>query len=462
MRTLLLATVLSAALVAGQVCQLVVPAQPLTGTGLATPWILQNVPGDTTNDCTQIGGTNSAFVEAVVFDTATGSVGVYRPLVVNNVNQIAISPNVPTISATSVVGIWVGFNGKTLTLVSTSGTTSVTDGNCVNMATGNTQVFGAFAYCNAPTVFNAMQNAVLQGTYTLPTLANAADGQPCPTSRDILIVDQNPSSGIAGSQLVTTKGLLAQDNFSNQQIIGAGQFTQVQVAQSNNHNLLNNFLLPAMGCAPVSVNDLADPNKALVPSLAVNEIVADMLQAAPQAVVSRNSPMTQVNAAFNLAQLNAYRAGVNQPSVQDNDATPGTDICNNLGKVALPRLMANSARLATVHSPIAANNMFNYMLIRMNATFTAMNCAGLGVANPTTGVAFVGNNFPATLTSTTTGGGAAAAGGGNTLVAGMNNSTLIGVGVGAGVGILAVGGAVAYFVKRRGKTGNAILMDSFL
>jgi len=53
-----------------------------------------------------------SFVEATILDTATGAVQVYNPLIINQDNAIPgvdfITPVVPNITATSVVGIWFG------------------------------------------------------------------------------------------------------------------------------------------------------------------------------------------------------------------------------------------------------------------------------------------------------------------------------------------------------------------
>ena len=49
------------------------------------------------------------------FDTATGKVSVYNPLVIDKGTQPGAAPVVPQLTATSVVGLWFGFNGNNLT-----------------------------------------------------------------------------------------------------------------------------------------------------------------------------------------------------------------------------------------------------------------------------------------------------------------------------------------------------------
>ena len=57
-------------------CFLMVPDQPLTAQGLATPYILRR-------GCDQTISVQQVFVEATVFDPDTKTFGVYHPLVIN-------------------------------------------------------------------------------------------------------------------------------------------------------------------------------------------------------------------------------------------------------------------------------------------------------------------------------------------------------------------------------------------
>ena len=100
-------------------CTLTVPANPLTAQGLATPYQL----GD---GCDEANKMQAAFVQGAVIDPA-GSISVYNPLVVNQGQQPAAAPVMPTIPAGSTVGIWFGFNGNNLTLQDMNG--SLQQGN---------------------------------------------------------------------------------------------------------------------------------------------------------------------------------------------------------------------------------------------------------------------------------------------------------------------------------------------
>jgi len=86
------------------------PADPLTATGLSTPFQLLA-------PCSQAVTTQQSFVEAAIFDPATNTISVYHPLIVNAGTTPGAPIVVPTIPANAVIGLWFGFNG-TLTLIS--------------------------------------------------------------------------------------------------------------------------------------------------------------------------------------------------------------------------------------------------------------------------------------------------------------------------------------------------------
>ena len=66
-------------------CDIVVPANPLTANGLATPYQLTGTDGQTPaqSGCEMTNAVNlGAFVQATILDPATGALSVYDPLVV--------------------------------------------------------------------------------------------------------------------------------------------------------------------------------------------------------------------------------------------------------------------------------------------------------------------------------------------------------------------------------------------
>src|ERR1700693_1406741 len=96
-------------------CTLIVPAQPLTAQGLATPYQLVATNPDN-GPCNEANTMQAAFVQGSIFDFDTGQISVYNPLVIDQGTKPAINPVVPQISRNAVVAIWFGFNGNNLTL----------------------------------------------------------------------------------------------------------------------------------------------------------------------------------------------------------------------------------------------------------------------------------------------------------------------------------------------------------
>src|SRR5256886_15369264 len=179
-------------------CTLLVPAQPLTAAGLATPYRL--VATDRrAGACHEANADQAAFVEAAILDPATGKVGVYRPLVTDVDRRPAAPPVAPVLPTGAVVGIWFGSNGDTLTLRGQT-PTALAAGTCVNGL--GRSLFGQFAYCDAVAFFRAANAAITAGKLVVPAAQTGRDGLPCPTVRDFGVVDQDQSDNVVSSYLV--------------------------------------------------------------------------------------------------------------------------------------------------------------------------------------------------------------------------------------------------------------------
>src|SRR5579859_1334170 len=174
--------ILSHAAALNQNCTLVVPPNPLTAQGLATPYQLK-ATDPAAGPCNEANAGQAAFVQGAVIDPRTGAISVYNPLVIDAGTQPAAAPVVPTLPRNAVVALWFGFNGNNLTL---AGDTAA--GRCV-VGLGAADIFGQFSYCNARLFFAVANNAMRRGVLQPPALGTGSDGQPCPTVRDFRVVD---------------------------------------------------------------------------------------------------------------------------------------------------------------------------------------------------------------------------------------------------------------------------------
>ena len=416
-------------------CTVIVPPNPLTATGLATPY--QLVATDpAAGPCNEANANQSAFVQAVILDPATGALSSYEPLVIDQGTQPAIAPVMPTLPANAVVGIWFGDNGTALTLKKNAQLggkakaaqmqrtrktlRGATNGNCVN-GTANSP-FGQFAYCNAPNFFQAANKLIAAGKITIPALGvSPINKQACPTTRDFAIVDMDQSDNVQTQYLANAQGQIAQLNVDNQAKL-AGATT---LGNPSDNALVTKILDPALGCTPFTITDQVNPT---VPTatLATDELAAAANQAAnpqtPFALIPAGDPMVLINAAQSLTKTNLYRIGVDQKPVAALDNANTTTYCTNLVNISLPRLnldkaMANFANLPSPDGGATANSLFTFLANRMNATFAdgGLNCVGLlKIQNPitlttnngiVTDATVVTTPLPATAAGTTTGTG---------------------------------------------------------
>jgi hypothetical protein len=340
-------------------CTLVVPPNPTGGAGLATPYRLQGSDGK--GACHEANKAQAAFVEATILDPATGALSVYHPLVIDDGTQPAAAPAAPALPAGAVVGVWFGFNGTTLTLAGDHG-------GCVNGTPGSP--FGQFADCHAAAFFGAANAAVAAGKLAVPALGTGADGQPCPTTRDFSVVDQDQSDNLATSYRVLGDGRVAQDSAANAGLGGT------RLTNASDNGLLDAFIDPALGCHPMTAPDAGDAGKQ-VPSLALNELQAAAHQGNPVALVPANDPMSQNDGKASAAKNALYRQGVDQPVGASSD---GAAYCRSLVAVAPGRLKANQGRFsaATSPDPAAGNTLFTFLAQRLQASYQNLGCGDLG------------------------------------------------------------------------------------
>lgn len=352
-------------------CTLIVPANPLSAQGLATPYQLV-ATNPANGPCNEANKVQAAFVQAAVIDPAAGAISIYNPLVIDQGTQPAAQTVVPKLPQGGIVGIWFGFNGNNLTLQDSNG--SLQAGNCVNGANGSN--FGQFAYCNAPAFFQATNQAIQAGKLTPPALGMGRDGSTCPSVRDFGIVDQDQSDNVTTSYLVTANGQTAQATTAN---VAALQNAQMQVNASDNR-LLAIALDGAIGCAPWMAPDLADPGK-MVTALPLDELQAAASQAKPVALVPNGDPMVLANNQPNLAKLNAYRVGVDQSMAQNLADASTQNYCTSLRMIGPTRILLDAPLTIGQPSPdtAAANSLLTFLEQRFVTSYGAngLNCQKL-------------------------------------------------------------------------------------
>lgn len=348
-------------------CTLILPNNPLSATGLATPFQL-TATNPRQGPCHEANADQTAFVQGAVLDQATGQISIYNPLVIDRGTTPAAAPVPPTLPANAIVALWFGSNGDTLRLRGGRG------GNCVNGL--NNSVFGQFSYCNAPMFFLAANRLINAGKITIPALGTGKDGMPCPTTRDFSLVDQDQSDNVTTSYLVTQDGRVAQNTDANRANLADAQ----PITNGSDERLLSVALDNALGCTPWMAPDLAN-NGAMAPALPLNELQAAKNQQAPVALVPVGDPMVLANGRTSLTKTNLYRMGVDQVPARSTQQASTKTYCQNLLQIAPARLQADMALTSAAPSPDAgaANNLFTFLAQRFNAAFGPdnLNCTGL-------------------------------------------------------------------------------------
>jgi hypothetical protein len=355
-------------------CTLIVPDQPLSARGLATPYQLK-ATNPANGPCHEYNTAQSAFVQAAVLDPATGTIAIYNPLVIDAGTTPAAAPVLPTLPANGIVAIWFGYNGTNLKLASPGNAGNLVSAGCIN-GLSSRNVFGQFSDCNGAAFFKAADAAIASGKLTVPALGTAKDGQPCPTVRSFFVVDQDQSDNVTTRYLVTRSGKLAQNTRKN----GAALKGAMVLGNPSDNGLVAFFLDPALGCTPVQAADLADPGQ-MVTALPLNELQARVTQPAPVALLPTGDPMVLSDGNESLFKTNLYRIGVNQPVIFSFHQGSTHRYCREMLRAAPARLFNGTTRklLTNFASPDtgAANSLFTFMAQRFAASYSNLDCETL-------------------------------------------------------------------------------------
>ena len=375
-------------------CDIIVPANPLSAQGLATPYQLTGTDGmsPAKSGCQMSNGAKlGAFVQATILDPATGALSVYDPLVVTQGTRPAVKPSVPRIPANAVVTIDFGFNGKNLFQVGATPTT-LADASCVNGQAGS--LFGQESFCNGINFFNAVRKDEREGLLKVPSpgtsdiiIPSGGDlgtGRVCPVTRNFEVADQSSANDVTTEYLLNPlTGQTAQDTTSN-----AGNIAGATLLFSRSDNiLLDQFLDPVLGCTPFQAPDLAN-NDQPASSQALDEILAGASQPTIAALVPESDKTVRSGDEFDAAKTDTYREELGQApiSTQNSKTSDPEMYCQNLVDIQTPFLAANQKLLATGQSPATAvgDNLFTFMANELNMSFTNLSCGHFQLTNPVT------------------------------------------------------------------------------
>ena len=376
-------------------CDIIVPANPLSAQGLATPYQLTGPDGMTPDQsgCTMTNAVNlGAFVQATILNTQTGQLSVYDPLVVTQGTTPAVAPTVPVLPRHYVATIDFGFNGTDLFQVgATPG--ALAQGDCVDGTQGS--VFGQVSFCNGVTFFDEASRLAAERRLRVPSEGTSrkvavsggslGSGRDCPVTRNFDMIDQDPSDNVTTEYLLDpATGQTAQDTTSNAGTIPGSTL----LLNGSDNTLLDTFMDPLLGCTPFEAPDLAN-NDQPTSSQALDELLAAKNQPAIPALVPENDEMVlNGQGKADAAKTNLYRKELGQAPIDtsNNRFDSPAMFCQNMIDIQTPFLAANQALLATGQSPVTAmgDNLLTFLANRLNMSFTNLGCQDFGFTNPVT------------------------------------------------------------------------------
>jgi hypothetical protein len=376
-------------------CDIVVPAHPLTAKGLATPFLLTGPAGTSpaASGCQMINSLQlGAFVQATILDPATGKLWVYNPLVITKGTRPAVRPVVPKLPRHAVVTIDMGFNGE---ILRQAGATpdALAEGRCTDGEPGSP--FGQVSFCNGPAFFKAAFAAERAGKLKVPaagfsrrmvaTAGALGTGRQCPSVRNFDMVDQDPSDNVTTAYLLDpATGRTAQDSAANK-----ARMPGAKVLMNGSDNaLIDDFLDPALGCAPFEAPDLGN-HGAPTTSQALDELFAARNEPKNAALVPENDGMVlDRGGSIDLAKTNLYRSEIGQAPVNNrNQETSSPQMfCQNLINIQGAFVAANQDLLAAAPSPVptAGDTLYTFLASRLAGSFDDLNCKNFGLAQPVT------------------------------------------------------------------------------
>jgi hypothetical protein len=350
-------------------CTLVVPPNPLTAKGLATPYVL----GD---GCSEANPNLQAFAEATIL-SPNGQVQVYNPLVITQGTTPAVRPVPPKIPRGAKVILDFGSNGTNL-LLTGPGAVERSSG-CVD-AYGQS-VIGQVSACDAVPFYDLANEEIARGTLRVPKTGTSLDGLACQDTRNFALIDQDPSDNTYTQYLLNGDGQTAQATPAN---IGAMGGATV-LSNGSDNALLGYFVDPANGCQPFTEPDTTSANSAQS-SQALDELSSRVNQQSQIAVVPPNDEMVLVGGSYSVAKTNVYRSLVDQPQLASNvnPVEVAAAFCMNMTNIAPEHDLLDVGRDTNFTSavPAVGDNLATFMGNRLSMSFMNLGCQNFGLTDP--------------------------------------------------------------------------------
>ncbi|MGD0698727.1 MAG: hypothetical protein ABSA02_02470 [Trebonia sp.] len=378
-------------------CDIIVPANPLSAQGLATPYQLTGPHGMTPaqSGCEMSNGAKlGAFVQATILDPATGALSVFEPLVITQGTRpdtpgMKLKP--PVIPADAVVTIDFGFNGTDLVQVGATPTT-LADAHCVSGQAES--AFGQTSFCNGVNFFDAVRQAERKGLLKVPSpgtsnaiAASGGDlgtGRSCPVIRNFEVAGLDPGESVTTTYLLNPlTGQTAPDNPTYQGYVAGATLLHDNSADA----VLNQYVDPILGCTPFEAPDLSNADAPAF-SEALDQIAAGVYQPKTAALVPENDKVAMDGGEYDPAKTDLYREELGQAPVgaaSSKSSSPAM-YCQHLVDIQTPFLAANQKLLATGQSPVTATagNLLTFLASDLSASFSSLGCQQFHLANPVT------------------------------------------------------------------------------